>query len=45
VRLERVLTADPWTAIIRHVDAGYDSAIKIAKEHGLKIPMMATDRR
>jgi len=43
VRLERVLTADPWSAIIRHVDAGYDRAIKVAKEHGIKIPMMATD--
>ena len=42
-RLERVLTADPWTAIIRHVDAGYDRAIKVAQEHGIKIPMMATD--
>ncbi len=40
VRLERVLTADPWTAIIRHVDAGYERAIEIAKEHGVKIPMM-----
>ena len=40
-RLERVLTADPWTAIIRHVDAGYDRAIKVAQEHGIKIPMMA----
>lgn len=43
VRLERVLTADPWTAIIRHADAGYERAIEIAKEHGIKIPMMATD--
>lgn len=40
VRLERVLTADPWTAIIRHVDAGYPEAIETAKKHGLKIPMM-----
>lgn len=40
VRLERVLTADPWTAIIRHVDAGYPGAIETAKKHGLKIPMM-----
>ncbi|MGA9347408.1 MAG: urocanate hydratase [Anaerolineae bacterium] len=43
VRLERVLTADPWTAIIRHVDAGYGRAIEMAKEHGIKIPMMATN--
>jgi urocanate hydratase len=40
VRLERVLTADPWTAIIRHVDAGYPEAIETAKKHSLKIPMM-----
>ena len=40
VRLERVLTADPWTAIIRHVDAGYPEAIETAKRQGLKIPMM-----
>jgi len=40
VRLERVLTADPWTGIIRHVDAGYEKAIEIAKKHGLKIPML-----
>ena len=40
VRLERVLTADPWTAIVRHVDAGYPEAIETAKKHGLKVPMM-----
>ena len=40
VRLERVLTADPWTAIVRHVDAGYPEAIDTAKKQGLKIPMM-----
>jgi len=40
VRLERVLTADPWTAIIRHVDAGYDEAIQVARRHNLKIPML-----
>jgi urocanate hydratase len=40
VRLERVLTADPWSAIVRHVDAGYEDAIEIAREHKLKIPML-----
>jgi len=39
-RLERVLTTDPGTAIMRHVDAGYPKAIAAAKRHGLKIPMM-----
>jgi urocanate hydratase len=40
VRLQRVLTNDPGTGIMRHVDAGYDEAIKFAKEKGIKIPMM-----
>jgi urocanate hydratase len=40
VRLQRVLTADPWTAIVRHVDAGYAEAIQMARQHKLKIPML-----
>ncbi|MCJ7508225.1 MAG: urocanate hydratase, partial [candidate division Zixibacteria bacterium] len=40
MRLQRVLTNDPGTGIMRHVDAGYDEAIKFAKEQGIKIPMM-----
>jgi urocanate hydratase len=39
-RLERVLTTDPGMGIVRHVDAGYDLAIKTAKEKGIQIPMM-----
>jgi len=39
-RLERVLTYDPGMAVVRHVDAGYPEAIRAAKEHGIKIPMM-----
>jgi len=39
-RLERVLTNDPGIGIVRHVDAGYEIAIKAAKKHNLKIPMM-----
>jgi urocanate hydratase len=39
-RLERVLTADPWTGVIRHVDAGYPAAIDFARETHLKIPML-----
>jgi len=39
-RLERVLTADPGLGVARHVDAGYEEAIKVAKERGVKIPMM-----
>ena len=38
-RLERVLTTDPGTGVIRHADAGYDDAIHFAREHGLKRPM------
>jgi len=39
-RLERVLTTDPGTGIMRHVDAGYDEAVKFAKENNVKIPMI-----
>jgi urocanate hydratase len=39
-RLERVLTTDPGMGIVRHVDAGYDLAIKTAKEKGVNIPMI-----
>ncbi|MHC0035638.1 urocanate hydratase [Pseudoneobacillus sp. C159] len=39
-RLERVLTTDPGMGIVRHVDAGYDLAVKTAKEKGVHIPMM-----
>ena len=37
-RLERVLTGDPAMGVIRHVDAGYDKAKRIARERGVKIP-------
>ena len=39
-RLERVLTTDPGMGVVRHADAGYDLAIKTAKEKGIKIPML-----
>lgn len=39
-RLERVLTTDPGTGVMRHVDAGYPEAIDAAKRHGIKVPMM-----
>jgi urocanate hydratase len=38
-RLERVLTTDPGTGVLRHADAGYDDALAAAHEHGLPIPM------
>lgn len=37
-RLERVLTADPGTGVMRHVDAGYEKASRIAEERGVNIP-------
>ncbi len=39
-RLQRVLTVDPGLGVARHVDAGYERAIEVAKERGVKIPMM-----
>ena len=39
-RLERVLTSDPGTGVVRHVDAGYPRAIEVAKERGVHVPMM-----
>ena len=39
-RLETVLTTDPGTAIVRHADAGYEQAQRIAKEKGIKMPML-----
>ncbi len=37
-RLERVLTTDPGTGVLRHADAGYEEAIDAAREHGLERP-------
>jgi urocanate hydratase len=39
-RVLRVLTTDPGTGVMRHVDAGYDLAVQTAKKTGIKIPMM-----
>ena len=38
-RLERVLTADPGTGVMRHADAGYEEAIRTARERGVDLPM------
>lgn len=40
IRLERCLTSDPGTGVARHADAGYSSARKVARDRGVKIPMM-----
>ncbi len=39
-RLQRVLTTDPGTGVMRHADAGYEIAIETAKERGVDIPML-----
>lgn len=39
-RLSRVLTTDPGSGVMRHVDAGYELAQKTAREKGIQIPMM-----
>ncbi len=39
-RLERVLTTDPGTGVMRHADAGYERAIEVARERGVRIPML-----
>ena len=38
-RLDRVLTADPGTGIVRHADAGYEEAVRTAEERGVDLPM------
>src|SRR5215217_2308149 len=38
-RLERVLTTDPGTGVMRHLDAGYDDAVEAAAAHGLEVPL------
>jgi len=40
-RLERVLTNDPASGVMRHADAGYEDAIACAREHGLRLPMLS----
>jgi urocanate hydratase len=39
LRLERVLTNDPGTGVMRHADAGYDRAVEVAAERGIRLPM------
>ncbi|MCH9757140.1 MAG: urocanate hydratase [Gammaproteobacteria bacterium] len=42
-RLKRVLTNDPATGVMRHADAGYETAIQCAKEKNLNLPMLERD--
>jgi urocanate hydratase len=39
-RLERTLTADPGLGVARHADAGYPEAVAVARERGVRIPML-----
>ena len=39
-KLERVLTTDPAMGVLRHVDAGYERAIDVARERGVRVPML-----
>jgi urocanate hydratase len=39
-KLDRVLTNDPGSGVMRHVDAGYERAIDVARERGVHIPML-----
>jgi urocanate hydratase len=43
-KLERVLTADPGMGVIRHADAGYERAVEVARERGVRIPMLENNR-
>ncbi|TME82653.1 MAG: urocanate hydratase [Chloroflexi bacterium] len=39
-KLQRVLTTDPGMGVIRHADAGYERAIEVARQRGVRIPML-----
>jgi len=39
-KLDRVLTTDPGTGVMRHADAGYEAAVAVARERGVRVPML-----
>ncbi|MDP9340911.1 MAG: urocanate hydratase [Actinomycetota bacterium] len=39
-RLQRVLTTDPGMGVVRHADAGYDRALEVARERGVRLPWL-----
>jgi urocanate hydratase len=43
-RLERVLTTDPGTGVMRHADAGYERAQDVARERGVHLPFLDRER-
>jgi urocanate hydratase len=44
-RIERVLWNDPATGVMRHADAGYESAVACARAQGLNLPMATPGAR
>ncbi len=42
-KIERVLTNDPGMGVIRHVDAGYEAAVEVATDRGVRVPMRESD--
>jgi urocanate hydratase len=43
-KLARVLTTDPAMGVLRHVDAGYERAIEVARDRGIRVPMQAAEK-
>jgi urocanate hydratase len=43
-RLQRVLTTDPGMGVVRHADAGYERAIEVARQRGVRLPMPGRPR-
>ncbi len=39
-RIQRVLTTDPGLGVVRHADAGYEDAVRFAKDHGIRMPSL-----
>ena len=39
-KLARVLTSDPGMGVIRHADAGYERALEVARDRGVRVPMV-----
>jgi urocanate hydratase len=39
-RLDRVLTTDPGTGVVRHADAGYERAVEVARKRGVRLPWL-----
>ncbi len=39
-RIGRVLTTDPGMGVVRHADAGYEDAVRFAKDHGIRMPSL-----